>query len=95
MPVRKIRFASYCWIECPIAELLVTREGSYVMDQVLCELVELTESELDVVAGGNPFSINISALFSDVDARVRASLENESSNTLNNLVDNSIHVSGP
>ena len=26
------------------------------MEQVLCEPVELTESELDAVAGGNPFS---------------------------------------
>ena len=25
------------------------------------ELIELTDSELDAVAGGNPFSINISA----------------------------------
>jgi hypothetical protein len=28
------------------------------MEQVLCEPVELTESELDAVAGGNPFSSN-------------------------------------
>jgi hypothetical protein len=39
----------------PDSRLLVTREGSYVMEQVLCEPVELTELELDAVAGGNPF----------------------------------------
>jgi hypothetical protein len=31
-----------------------------------CEPVELTEFELDAVAGGNPFAINISALGSSV-----------------------------
>jgi hypothetical protein len=31
------------------------REGRYVMEQILCEPVELTEFELDEVAGGNPF----------------------------------------
>jgi hypothetical protein len=65
------------------------------MEHVLCEPVELTEFELDAVAGGNPFSINIAAAFSDVDARVNAALVNGSTNNLANLVDNSINVSGP
>ena len=29
-----------------------------MMEQVLCEPFELTESELDAVAGGNPFNVN-------------------------------------
>jgi len=29
-----------------------------MMEQVLCEPFELTESELDAVTGGNPFSTN-------------------------------------
>jgi hypothetical protein len=65
------------------------------MEQVLCELVELTEFELDAVAGGNPFSINISADKSKVRARVSASFENESTNSITNLIDNSVNVSGP
>jgi hypothetical protein len=28
------------------------------MEQMLCEPVELTEFELDAVAGGNPFNVN-------------------------------------
>ena len=46
--------ASRCWRE-PDSRSLVTREGSYVMEQFLCEPVELTEFELDAVAGGDPF----------------------------------------
>jgi hypothetical protein len=42
--------------------LLVIREGSYIMEDVLFEPVELTESELDAVAGGNPFSQNGTAV---------------------------------
>jgi hypothetical protein len=50
------------------------------MEQVLCEPVELTEFELDAVAGGNPFSINIAAAFSAVSATVNAALANASEN---------------
>jgi hypothetical protein len=64
------------------------------MEKVLCEPVELTEFELDAVAGGNPFSINIAAAFSAVSATVNAALANASENNLANLVDNSINVSG-
>ena len=38
------------------------------MEKVLCEPVELTEFELDAVAGGNPFSINIAAVASAISA---------------------------
>jgi hypothetical protein len=65
------------------------------MEQDLCEPVELTELELDAVAGGNPFSINVTAVFSSVSARVHASFENESRNSITNLIDNSVNVSGP
>jgi hypothetical protein len=59
------------------------------------ELIELTESELDAVAGGNPFSINISAIRSRVTADVYSTLENNSAVAQDNSVDNSIHVTGP
>jgi hypothetical protein len=65
------------------------------MEHVLCEPVELTEFELDAVAGGNPFSINVAAVASTVRARVSASFENESTNSITNLIDNSVNVSGP
>jgi len=32
------------------------------MEEILCELRELTESELDVVTGGNSFSTSITAV---------------------------------
>jgi hypothetical protein len=65
------------------------------MEQVLYEPVELTEHELDAVAGGNPFSINLFAFASRVRASVSADIENSSTNTITNLIDNSVHVSGP
>jgi hypothetical protein len=46
----------------PDSRSLVTRDGRYVMEQFLCEPVELTESELDAVTGGNPFSQNGTAV---------------------------------
>ena len=58
-------------------------------------LRELTEFELHAVAGGNPFSINIAAVASAISATVNAALLNGSDNSLANLVDNSINVSGP
>jgi hypothetical protein len=61
----------------------------------LYELIELTECELDAVAGGNPFSITIDAIRSRVTATVNSTLENNSAVAQENSVDNSIHVSGP
>ena len=65
------------------------------MEEDLREPVELTEFELDAVAGGKPFSINIAATLSAVSATVSATLANTSTNNLANLVDNSINVTGP
>jgi hypothetical protein len=65
------------------------------MEQVLCEPVELTELELDAVAGGNPFSINLTALNSDVDARVRADIDNASSVTAAVTVFSGVNITGP
>src|SRR5437762_1066752 len=42
----------------PDSRLLVTRERRLRMEHVLFEPVELTGSDLDAVAGGNPFSVN-------------------------------------
>jgi bacteriocin-like protein len=61
----------------------------------VCELIELTECELDAVSGGNPFSINIAATLSSVTARVRASFDNSSAVAQQNSVDNSVNISGP
>jgi hypothetical protein len=60
-----------------------------------CELVELTEFELDAVAGGNPFSINISALGSTVSAFLSLVINNHPTTTITTIVDNSIHINGP
>jgi hypothetical protein len=61
----------------------------------ICELIELTECELDEVAGGNPYSITIDAIRSRVTATVNSTLENNSANAQENTIDNSIHVTGP
>jgi hypothetical protein len=61
----------------------------------ICELIELTECELDEVAGGNPFSITIDAMRSRVTATVNSTLENNSANAQENSIDNSIHITGP
>jgi hypothetical protein len=61
----------------------------------LCELIELTECELDAVAGGNPYSITIDAIRSRVTATVNSTLENNSANAQENTIDNSINVTGP
>ena len=63
--------------------------------KVICELIELTECELDAVAGGNPFSITIDAVRSRVTATVNSTLENNSANAQENSIDNSIHITGP
>jgi hypothetical protein len=59
------------------------------------ELIELTECELDAVAGGNPFSINISATLSTISATVAAAFSNSSAVAQQNSVDNSVHITGP
>ena len=59
------------------------------------ELIQLTECELEAVAGGNPFSINLSALSSTIIASITSTLQNNSANAQENSIDNSIHVTGP
>jgi hypothetical protein len=59
------------------------------------ELVELTDYELDAVAGGNPFSINITSVLSAISASVTSSIANSAAAAQQNSVDNSVHVSGP
>ena len=62
--------------------------------QDVCELMELTECELDAVSGGNPFSINIDAFASKVRAKINSTLVNNSAVAQQNSNDSSIHVSG-
>ena len=38
------------------------------------ELIELTDSELDEVSGGNPFSINLSALSASISSTISLAL---------------------
>jgi hypothetical protein len=59
------------------------------------ELIELTDCELDAVAGGNPFSINISAVLSAISATVNSTISNSAAVAQQNSVDNSVHISGP
>jgi hypothetical protein len=65
------------------------------MEQVLCDLVELTEFELEAVAGGSPFSGNVFTFTaSPVAAFTQVFLiASTPSTTINNLVDNSVNVS--
>jgi hypothetical protein len=60
-----------------------------------CEPVELSEFELYEVAGGNPFSINISALGSAVSAALSLIINNHPTTTITTIVDNSIHLNAP
>jgi len=62
------------------------------MEHALCEPVELTEFELDAVAGGNPFSINISALGSSVSAFLALFIDNHPTTTITTIVDNSVRI---
>jgi hypothetical protein len=63
------------------------------------ELIELTDSELDEVSGGNPFSINLSGLSASVGSTITLALSTafdnapalEQSNTSNQ----SVTITGP
>jgi hypothetical protein len=77
---------------CPTATLPANKEGNYVVEHVLCETVELTELELDAVAGG-AFSINISGFRSTVSAFLTATIDSHPTTSIVNIVDNSINVS--
>jgi hypothetical protein len=64
------------------------------MGQVLCEPVELTEFELHAVAGGNPFSINVSAFASSVFASLSVYIDSRPTTAIVNVVDNSVNIFG-
>lgn len=64
------------------------------MEHSFCEPVELTELELDAVSGGNPFSITITASGSTVFAYEKVTITNAPSTAIENIVDNSINISG-
>jgi hypothetical protein len=64
------------------------------VEHLLYEPVELTELELDAVSGGNPFSITISATGSTVYAYEKVTITNAPSTAIQNIVDNSINISG-
>jgi hypothetical protein len=64
------------------------------MKHVICEPIELTEFELDSVTGGAPFSVNLSAFASSVFASLAVVIDNHPTTTIENVVDNSINISG-
>jgi hypothetical protein len=73
----------------------VNKKWSYLVEDGLCEPVELMEFELDAVGGGDPFSIHISASGSNVSAVLTVTIVNAPTTVIVNDVNNSINVSGP
>jgi hypothetical protein len=65
--------------------------GGYVMEQLLCEPIELTELELDAVSGG--FTITIGASGSSVGVGVKIIVKNEPTTVIENYVDNNVSLS--
>jgi hypothetical protein len=53
-----------------------------------CELIELTESELDEVAGGR---VSISDSFNRISVRLHLNIENNAQTQITNTVDNSMN----
>jgi hypothetical protein len=72
--------------------------GGYQVEHLLCEPVELTEAELDAVAGGNPFEIVATLTAAGAGSSVTASFKtifiNKPSTLIENVVDNSVTISG-
>ena len=69
------------------------------MEHLLCEPVELTELELDAVAGGGPFSqsgwFSLSGVSdSSVTGIFTTIFVSKPSTQIINAVDNSVHISG-
>jgi hypothetical protein len=62
------------------------------MEHLLCEPVELTELELDAVAGGGPFSISIWSFGSGVFVRQTVTITSAPTTVIQNAVDNSLHI---
>ena len=63
------------------------------------ELIELTECELDAVAGGNPFSISGISISASIASTVSAALSTAFTNVpvlaQTNTSDQSVSISGP
>jgi hypothetical protein len=85
----KLDVASGCWRERPTAKLLVNREGSFKMEEILRAPVELTVSELDTVAGGggHGFSFDLTKISVSVWSAPRTDIDQTA------LVDNSVNIS--
>ena len=67
------------------------------MEHLLCEPVELTELELDAVTGGGPFSISAwlaASGASSVTGIFTTVFVSKPSTLIENVVDNSVHISG-
>ena len=70
--------------ENPLSAAVAAGEGAFALiaDVLVnperrsdsCELIELTDSELDEVSGGNPFSINLSGLSASVGSTITLAL---------------------
>jgi uncharacterized OsmC-like protein len=70
------------------------------MKHLLSEPVELTEVELDAVAGGNPFAIGpvtltAAGIASSVSATITTSFANAPATAIMASVDNAVTISGP
>jgi hypothetical protein len=66
--------------------------------QDICELIELTECELDEVAGGNPFSITASltaSVSSTISAAFATAFANAPATAITGTVDNEVYITGP
>jgi len=63
------------------------------------ELIELTDSELDEVSGGNPFSINLSGLSASINSTITLALSTAFTNapalSQSNTSNQSVTITGP
>jgi hypothetical protein len=63
------------------------------------ELIELNEYELDAVAGGNPFSINLSGISASVSSTISLALSTAFTNmpalSQSNSSNQSVTITGP
>jgi hypothetical protein len=63
------------------------------------ELIELTDSELDEVSGGNPFSINLSGLSASISSSIALTLSTAFTNApalaQSNSSNQSVTITGP
>jgi hypothetical protein len=63
------------------------------------ELIELTDSELDEVSGGNPFSINLSGISASISSSIALTLSTAFTNApalaQSNSSNQSVTITGP